>query len=85
MSNVIDILERIGGDSRLRHVHGAIQSALACAGIEPGAILGADQAGLETLLEARTNICCMVHAPENDDDAGQPDELTPRPSATRLA
>lgn len=80
MSTMIDILERIGQDSRLRHQDGAIETALAREGIEPAAILGAGRTSLEALLEARTNICCMVHAPENEDDAGQPEELTPRAS-----
>ena len=72
MSNVIDFLERFGGDAQLRHAsEDEVDVALKLAGIEPGlraAIVGKDQSELERLLGANTNVCCMVNAPEEEED-----------------
>jgi len=85
MSNVIGFLERMGQDAQLRYAtSNEVERALRQAEIDPAlqaAILGGDQHRMEVLLGAKTNVCCMVHAPENDDDAEQGKELTPRQSA----
>jgi len=72
MSNVIDFLESLGQDAKLRHAsRDEMERALLNAQIEPelrAAILDADQARLEALLGAQANVCCMIHAPEDDED-----------------
>jgi hypothetical protein len=81
MSKVIDFIEVLGADSRLcRADSEAIQNALEAAAIEPAlrdAILDADQSRLEALLGVQTNVCCMVHAPEPEDDDEETDEPDP--------
>jgi hypothetical protein len=72
VSNVIDFLERFGQDADMRYAsEDAIAEALGNAGIEPrlqSAILSNDQGALKALLGADTNVCCMVHAPDDDED-----------------
>jgi hypothetical protein len=72
VSNVIDFLERFGGDAQLRHAsEDEVDVALKLAGIEPGlraAIVSKDQSELERLLGANTNVCCMVNAPEEEEE-----------------
>lgn len=84
MSNVIGFLEKMGQDAQLRHAPcNELERALTQAEIDPAlqaAILGGDQHQIEVLLGTKTNVCCLVHAPENDDDAEQGNELTPRQS-----
>jgi len=78
MSNVIDFLESLGQDAKLRHAsRDEMERALLNAQIDPelrAAILDADQARLEALLGARANVCCMIHAPEDDEDEPAEDE-----------
>lgn len=63
MSNVIDLLEMIGQDARLRHASPSdMEQVLLRAQIDPevqAAILAKDQSRLETLLEG-DNVCCML-------------------------
>jgi hypothetical protein len=73
MSNAIEFLERLGRDA---HLHRApdqdIERALASMSLQPElltAIRNADQSQLEQLLGAQTNVCCMIFAPEDDEDA----------------
>lgn len=78
MSNVIDFLESLGQDAKLRHAsREEMEQALLNAQIEPelrAAILDSDQARLEALLGATANVCCMIHAPEDDEDEPAEDE-----------
>lgn len=86
MSNVIDFLERMGQDAKLRHAVGEeFETALAAADIDPAvraALVDADQSRLEALLGASANVCCMVQRPdegegedlEEDDDDLDDDE-----------
>lgn len=72
MSNVIDLLERMGQDARLRHASlDEVELALADAQIDPelqAAIIAKDQRQLEALL-GRGNLCClMLPAKEGEDD-----------------
>lgn len=78
MSNVIDFLERFGQDAGLRYAADAdIEAALRQAGIDPAvraAIVNADQRALEQLLGADTNVCCVVNAPDQEDEEEEEDE-----------
>lgn len=77
MSNVIDVLERIGQDSNLRY--GAapeVERALLESGVDPGlraALARGDYSSLEKLLGAKTDMCCLIHAPEEQEDDGNCD------------
>ena len=68
MSNVIDFLERFGGDANLRYASDdAVEAALKLAGIDEAvqaAIVAKDQSALEALLGVDTNVCCIVNKPE---------------------
>jgi hypothetical protein len=72
VSEVIDFLELLGSDARLRHASNEeVKRALAKAGIaEPAGatILAGDRLSLEFLLGAKANVFCGVVAP------GEPDE-----------
>jgi len=72
VSEVIDFLELLGSDARLRHASNEeVKQALAKAGIaEPAGatILAGDRLSLEFLLGAKANVFCGVVAP------GEPDE-----------
>lgn len=63
MSNVIDFLEMIGQDSKLRHAsRDVMETAMANSQIAPelqAAILSKDQQQLEAVLGA-SNVCCML-------------------------
>ena len=86
MSNIIEFLEKLGQDSRLRNASGSeLQAAMELAGIEPAlhaALAGADRRGLETQAGAATNVCCLIHVAE-EDDAG--DASVPAPSVRHAA
>lgn len=78
MTSVIDFLERLGQDARLRHASAEeLDRVLVSAQIDPAvraALLGEDQRQLEALLGAATNVCCMVHAPEDDEEEPEDDD-----------
>ena len=72
MSNIVDFLEMFGCDARLRHMSDQeLNEALALAGIDPQvrtAVVGRDQAALEALLGAATNVCCLINKPDDEED-----------------
>jgi hypothetical protein len=72
MSNIIEFLAKLGQDSQLRNATGReLQTALEQAGIEPAvyaALTSADRHGLETQAGAATNVCCLVHAADDEED-----------------
>lgn len=74
MSNVIDFLERMGQDAKLRYAVGEeFETALAAADIDPAvraALVDADRSRLEALLGASANVCCMVQKPDPDEGEG---------------
>jgi hypothetical protein len=76
MSSVIDLLERFGRDSRLRHATSSeLERELGRANLAPavcGAILGNDRMQLESLLGAQPNVCCMIE-PVEVDEGGKED------------
>jgi phosphopantothenoylcysteine synthetase/decarboxylase len=79
MSNVLEFLERVGQDWRLRHAEPAmLAQALSQAGIETSlhqAILDHDSKRLQALLNLSATVCCAVHpAHEDEDDDAEEDE-----------
>lgn len=83
MSNVVDLLERIGRSSRLQTLTGEqLAQELAQAGVEPAvqaAILQQRPRQLEELIGATGNVCCMVHAPQDE----EPEEQQPKDGGER--
>jgi hypothetical protein len=71
MSKMIEFLEAMGSDAQLRHADSAgLARAMDLAEVDAGlraAILAGDQARLEQLLGARTNVVCGF-APARDDE-----------------
>jgi hypothetical protein len=81
MSDLIEFLERMGGDSESRFTAGAeLDEALTHAGIGPtvrSAVLAGDQLQLESLIGARSNVCSLINLPdeeEEEDDEEKEDE-----------
>ena len=79
MSNVVDLLERMGQSSRLQALSSEqLAQELARAGMDPAvqaAILEQRARQLEELIGASSNVCCLVHAPQDDEpDEKQPNE-----------
>lgn len=71
MSNVVDLLERMGQSSRLQSLTGEqLAQELAQAGVEPAvqaAIVQQRPGQLEELLGASHNVCCLIHAPQDEE------------------
>ena len=71
MSNVIDLLERMGQDAGLRHASlSQLELMLEAKKVEPelrAAILDKDQARLKALL-GQTNVCCLLLPSKEDED-----------------
>ena len=80
MSEVIEFLERLGCDARLRHAsNDEVEQALTQAGIEDpvrATILWGDRPALESLLGARANVFCGVLAPEEEREDEKEDDET---------
>ena len=78
MSNVIDLLERLGQDAQLRHASdGELEQVLIRAQVDPAvrdAILMRDQRQLEALLGANANVCCMIATPAQEEPEEEDDE-----------
>lgn len=79
VSNIVDLLERIGRSSRLHALSGAqLEQELSSAGVAPAvqaAILRQHARQLEELIGASKNVCCLIHAPQDEEpeDAPQKD------------
>lgn len=77
MSNVIDFLENMGRDARLRHASPSdVQLALDREQIQPelrGAILAGDQARLEALLGQQILYCMQFPAREDEEEETEED------------
>jgi hypothetical protein len=78
MSNVIDFLERMGRDATLHScTRQELEQEMMCAGIDPAAI-AALQSGnyraLEQLLGANAHVCCLIRAPDEEDDEEPEDD-----------
>jgi hypothetical protein len=79
VSNVVDLLERMGRSSRLQSLTSEqLAQELAHAGVEPAvqaAIVQQRPRQLEELIGAIRNVCCMVHAPQDEEpEEPQPEE-----------
>ena len=79
VSKVVDLLEKIGQSSRLQALSGEqLAQELSHAGIDPAvqaAIVQQRPRQLEQLLGASANVCCLVHAPQDEEpDQKQPDD-----------
>ena len=74
MMDVIEFLDQLGRNARLRHAAPAeLERAIAAAGIAPevrSALLAGDPLRLGELLGAQPNVCCLVVKP----DPAEPDE-----------
>jgi hypothetical protein len=72
MSDLIDFLEQMGGDSASRSATGSkLEEALTRAGIEPSvrsAVLAGDQPRLESLIGASHNVCNLINFPEDEEE-----------------
>jgi hypothetical protein len=72
MSTVINFLESVGQDSKLRHAeNGEVEAALAELQIEGElqvAILANDRLAIERLLSARATICCGMAPGKKEED-----------------
>jgi hypothetical protein len=75
MSNVIEFLERMGQDARLRHAsRNTVESALLSAKIDADvrtAILTDDHRQLESLLGANPKMCCLIEPGSHGDEDPQ--------------
>jgi hypothetical protein len=78
VSEVIEFLERLGSDARLRYAnHDEVAHALAEAGIQDPAratILRGDRPTLESLLDAKPNVFCGVVVPEEEREDEKDDD-----------
>ena len=93
MTDIIDFLERMGGDAGLRGATRAeLAGALAQAQVDPSiqkAVLAGDRGTLELVLGARPNVCCATHYPESEGDQEEQErkakENAKQPNQTALA
>jgi len=78
MADLIEFLEKMGGDSQSRFTAGPeLEEALIRAGIEPSvrsAVLAGDQLRLESLLGASRNVCNLVNLPDEEEEEEEDDE-----------
>jgi hypothetical protein len=80
VSNIVVLLERIGRSSRLHALSGEqLKQELGTAGVAADvqkAILQQHARQLEELIGASKNVCCLIHAPQDEepeDEAPQKD------------
>jgi len=78
MSDIIDLIERMGQDSALRYAsRPVLDKVMSEARVSPelrAALASGDQRLLESVLGATTNVCCVVNAPLTEED----EDATPR-------
>jgi hypothetical protein len=76
VSNIVDLLERIGRSSQLLALSGEqLKRELTSAGVTPAvqtAILRQQPRHLEELLGASKNVCCLIHAPQDEEPEDVP-------------
>ena len=72
MSNVIEFLEWMGREAGWRAGQVSdVESAIADSALSPAvkaALLGQDSKSLRELMDANSNLCCLVHNPDDDED-----------------
>jgi hypothetical protein len=85
MTEIIDFLEKLGQDSRLRHAGcGEIRDALAHSCIDSvaaAAILARDERALAAHLAAPGAVCCLIFAPRKEEEAPQKEGEVPEQDA----
>ena len=68
MTNVVELLDSIGGNAALRYASASELSRTLMDGNVSGelsaALLQGDRHTLQTLLKVNPNVCCAIHAPE---------------------
>ncbi len=82
MSNVVALLEQIGQNSRLKRLtEQQLAEELSLSGLTPAvqtALVEQRSKRLEELLGASSNVCCLIHAPQDEqpeeEDAPQKDK-----------
>jgi hypothetical protein len=78
VSDIIEFLEKLGADARLRSASATeLEAALIRAGLESTlwtALLGMNQSQLESLLGARSNVCCLVAVPDEEEKPEEEEE-----------
>jgi hypothetical protein len=90
MSNIIDLLERLGQDARLHEAtHAEIDQLLQDAGASAdvrAAVAAGDQRRLESLLDISSNVCCLIFMPrEQPNEQESPDKVRqPEPGEEEL-
>jgi hypothetical protein len=84
-SAIIEFLERMGRDALLRGASAAeIQDALAQAGLPPNlwtVISSLEPSALESLVGARSNVCCMIYSPDKEDEEEEEAQEPPEEEA----
>ena len=72
MSRIIDFLEKLGSDAQLRDASATkLEEALQREGLEPAlrtVLMNGDQSQLESLLQARSNVCCLIYSPDQEEE-----------------
>jgi hypothetical protein len=85
VSAIIEFLERMGRDASLRGASATeIQDALIQAGLPPDlwTVISNPQPGaLESLVGARSNVCCLVFNPDKEDEEEEEEEEPPEEEA----
>lgn len=75
MTDVIEFLERMGRDAQLRHASEAVlEQAMRDAQMSSrarAALKGGRRAEIEAIIGAESNVCCVIFAPEPDDEKDQ--------------
>jgi hypothetical protein len=76
VSNIVVLLERIGRSSRLHALSGEqLKQELGSAGVAADvqtAILQQHARQLEELIGASKNVCCLIHAPQDEEPEDVP-------------
>ena len=78
MSNVIEFLERMGSDAGWRGGQVSdVELAIADSTLAPAikaALLARDSESLRVLIDGASNLCCLVHNPDDDEDEEEEEE-----------
>jgi hypothetical protein len=81
VSDIIDLLERLGQDARLRRAPQAeierhLQNADVSADVR-AAFMARDQRRIEALLGVDSNICCLIYMPKEAPEEESPGKVNP--------
>jgi len=72
VSSILAFLQKLGENAHLRYASSdELQLALQGAQIHPSTwstIMEGDRSVLETMMAAHSNVCCGLHAPEDEDE-----------------